>query len=437
MNRNKLVLLVLLFLDAAGFTILFPVLPELVDFYLKSALTAHGSAGWIADTLLWIGGAGSAGTASGTSAAAQRASIAIGGVLTGVYALAQFSSAPFWGRASDRLGRKPILTLTMALMAASSALWIFAGSFLAFIVARILAGIAAGNSGSITAAMDDLSDDSNRLQNMGHGSAALGIGAMLGPVLASAMTAARDSLGLAGGAHPFVTASVLSLVLHAGGAMMVAFVFHEPARHREHPAGGILAALRMPGFRELALIHLLFGVLYTGIEFFLPFFYQREFGLAADKIGLVYLFLGLSMIVGQLLIIPRLTGRISDGVLTAAGFLLVPLPLALAPFSSPNVFLSLVALFPISIGISFIFPGIQSFMSSRAPADRKGQVLGSFSSMFSIGNVIGPFAASTLYWTLGIFTTAGGFAATFLVLGLLMMYAAREGTSAAADPVRR
>lgn len=425
MNRNKVVLLILLFLDAAGFTILFPVLPELVDFYLKAAAHSHGSSGWIRDALLWIGGGGSS-TGVATSGTAERASVAIGGVLTGVYALAQFVSAPFWGRASDRMGRKPILVLTMALMALSSAVWIFAGSFLVFITARILAGIAAGNSGSITAAMDDLSDDSNRLQNMGHGSAALGIGAMLGPVLASAMTAGRDLLGLSGGAHPFVTASVLSLILHATGASLVALVFHEPARHREHREGGMLVALRLPGFRELAAIHLLFGVLYTGIEFFLPFFYQREFGLAANKIGFVYLFLGLSMIIGQILILPRLTGRLSDGTLTAVGFLLVPLPLALAPFSSPNVALSLGALFPISIGISFVFPGIQSFMSSQAPADRKGQVLGSFQSLFSIGNVIGPFAASTLYWTLGIFTTAGAFAATFLILGLMMLHAARS-----------
>ncbi|HKP74894.1 MAG TPA: MFS transporter, partial [Longimicrobiaceae bacterium] len=67
--------------------------------------------------------------------------------LLAVYSLMQFLFAPWWGRVSDRVGRRPVLLLGLFGSAACYLLFGLAGSFAMLLAARALAGFAGANVG--------------------------------------------------------------------------------------------------------------------------------------------------------------------------------------------------------------------------------------------------------------------------------------------------
>ena len=121
------------FLDIVGFSIIFPLFPDLLDHYL--ALSGEGS--FLANLVAKL---------EEISGGEKTAVVTLfGGLLGSVYGLLQFLFATVWGGLSDRIGRRPTLLVTLVGTALSYVLWIFAGSFAVLIAARVLGGIMAGN----------------------------------------------------------------------------------------------------------------------------------------------------------------------------------------------------------------------------------------------------------------------------------------------------
>ena len=94
-----LVLFLIVFIDLVGFGIIIPLLPFFAEHY--------------------------------------DASPAMVGFLMASYSLTQFIAAPFWGRISDRMGRRPVLLITLAGAAASYVLLGFSNNKPIFIKGKI------------------------------------------------------------------------------------------------------------------------------------------------------------------------------------------------------------------------------------------------------------------------------------------------------------
>ena len=73
------------------------------------------------------------------------ASYAVTGLLSTGYSLMQFVFAPIWGRWSDRIGRRPVLLLSIAMTAVAFAMYGMAASFAWLLVSRLFAGAATAN----------------------------------------------------------------------------------------------------------------------------------------------------------------------------------------------------------------------------------------------------------------------------------------------------
>ena len=102
-------------------------------------------------------------------------------VLLAVYALMQLFTAPLWGRLSDRIGRRPVLMVSMA---ASVAAYFWIGSATALwmlFAARALAGACAGNIAAAQAYIADITKPEDRAKGMGLIGAAFGLGFIIGP----------------------------------------------------------------------------------------------------------------------------------------------------------------------------------------------------------------------------------------------------------------
>jgi DHA1 family tetracycline resistance protein-like MFS transporter len=112
-----------------------------------------------------------------------QASPAVVGLLMATYSLAQFVSAPVLGRLSDRIGRKPVLSVSLAGAAASYLLLAFADELWMLFAARAIGGLMAGNISTAFAYVADVTTPANRAKGMGLIGAAFGLGFIFGPAI--------------------------------------------------------------------------------------------------------------------------------------------------------------------------------------------------------------------------------------------------------------
>jgi len=103
------------------------------------------------------------------------------GLLVGVFSLAQFIFSPIWGKASDRVGRKPVLVISIigtaigfVILGAANTVWML-------LLGRIIDGASGGNIATAMACIADVTTKENRSKNMGLVGAAFGLGFVIGP----------------------------------------------------------------------------------------------------------------------------------------------------------------------------------------------------------------------------------------------------------------
>src|SRR5512147_2801614 len=144
------------------------------------------------------------------------------GILQATYPLMQFVGAPILGRFSDRLGRKPILVVSQLGTLAGFILLGFANTLFLLFLSRIIDGLSGANISTAQAAISDSTNERTRTQGLGLVGAAFGVGFVLGPIIAYIVLAAS------GGDYRTVamTAALFSLI----SILLTAFWFHETHR---------------------------------------------------------------------------------------------------------------------------------------------------------------------------------------------------------------
>ena len=166
-----LIVFLTVFIDVVGFSIIFPLFPEMLDYYLK----LDGKESLIGSLVAWLdqfaGG--------DTNAVATL----FGGVVGSLYGFLQFVFAPIWGAYSDRHGRRPTLVFTLGGIVLANLIWVFAGSFALLVLGRALGGIMAGNISTASAVAADITTGKNRASGMIIIGVALGLGFILGPAI--------------------------------------------------------------------------------------------------------------------------------------------------------------------------------------------------------------------------------------------------------------
>lgn len=402
------VIFLTLYIDLVGFSILFPLSPDLLKHYL--ALDGSGGAlGWLLAQLTSISA-----TLGNTASLPE---VLFGGVISSVFAALQFVFAPLWGALSDRIGRRAVLRFTVLGTAASYLLWAFSGSFWLFLGSRVLAGAFGGNLSVATAAVADVTTREERSRAMGLVGAAFGLGLVTGP-LVGAFSARINILDTwpalaAWGVNPFSAPALISFALALVNLVWVNARFHETlppearaaalaaprdARAR-NPLRAILSIGNAP-VRGVNLVAFTHSVGFVAMETSLVFLGAQRFGYTAWENGLLMGFLGLCSILTQGLIVRSLYARFRETtvlrcglVCSAAGFLAT----GFAP--SPALLYAGVAL--LAVGGGLVNPSTSGLISLYADAAEQGRVLGVFRSLGALARAITPVFAGVVFFTAG------------------------------------
>jgi MFS family permease len=396
-NRGALLVVFLtVFIDLLGFGIVLPVLPRQAEPYLDAlGMPPLG------------GGAGGA----------------VIGVLFAVFSLMQFIFSPIWGRLSDRIGRRPILLMSLTGSVVFYALYGYAVSSPVepaptptaawtalglILLARVGAGIAGASVGTAAAVIADCTTPENRARGMALIGIAFGGGFTLGPLIAYFGLAVFDQARWGVGA----IASLLSFV-----ALLIAvFVFRETRR----PGAGhskeffsmarSLAVLRMPAVGTLVLVYFLSIFAMASFESTLALLTKAAFGMGDDSNFLVFAAIGFVLMLAGGCYRP-LAKRLPEQRLLAAGVVLMLVGLAAVGIVAWAVMgrgivaetgsgwrpaFYAAASLAVS-GFAFVNPSVSALISRQADPDRQGEVLGVNQSFASLARILGPVAGLALF----------------------------------------
>lgn len=325
----------------------------------------------------------------------------IGLILT-IYALAQFIFTPILGSLSDRFGRKPIIIASLLIEAFSLALTGFAGSLVVLLIARFIGGIGASNIGSAQAVVADVTPPEGRARGMGMIGAAIGLGFVIGPAIGGI-------LAPIGPAVPFIVAMTVAII----NALLVLLFLPETHNVREISKSGasdieqkgllpsgLGQLLRNKTLVRLMVINLLFTTAFTAMEAVFALFSQHTFGWMAKENGYIFAYVGLIIVIMQGGLIGQLVKRFGEQKLLIAGLLMLTLGLALLPFSS-TLAVMLIALGVLSAGNGAVTPTTSALLSLTSSRDVQGKVLGLSQGIASLGRIVGPLFAGSIYALVG------------------------------------
>jgi DHA1 family tetracycline resistance protein-like MFS transporter len=313
------------------------------------------------------------------------------GLLSTGYSAMQFVFAPIWGRLSDRIGRRPVLLLSIAMTAVAFLVYGLAGSFAVLLAARLFAGIATANIAIARAFVADVTPPEGRAKGMGLIGAAFGLGFVLGPALGGILS--RHSIAL-----PFFVAAGIS-ALNFVGAM---FILPEPEQRtvREEAARARFTAffqeVGRPGIRRVILIYFLSVLAFSAMENTYAFLAAERYGLGRDQVSYLFAYIGVIIVLVQGGLIGPLNRRFGEQRLLVAGLVLQAVGLAALPFGVSVAGLAL-ATAPMALGSGLTQPSISSLISRFAREDEQGGTLGIGESASAFGRIVGPEAGTFTY----------------------------------------
>jgi MFS family permease len=397
------------FMDIVGFSIIIPLFPHLLDHYIRTEGAAGTLIGSLNSAAEWMGGD-----------TVFKKTVLFGGLLSTLYSLLQFVFSPIWGALSDRLGRRRILTITLAGNALSYLLWIFAAQFWVVVVTRLVSGMMAGNIAVASAAAADITDEKERTKGMAVVGIAIGLGFVFGPViggLASSVQFAHGTVAGSFGLNPFSVPAVIAASLALLNFVLVVKFFPEtlaPERRAsadaKRPSVFDLATVRSSAVRRTSFANLVYQVAFTGMENTIVFLTLALFAYSPRDNAWLFLFNGACMIFAQGLarqLVKRLGQRkvVILGMLVASvAFVwvaLIPTPkdgLPSPAWAEPSFYAGLGL---ISFATGLILPSVSALVSLYSDASEQGRNLGILRSAGSLARVIGPVTAALLYFHFG------------------------------------
>lgn len=335
------------------------------------------------------------------------------------YSLGQFFAEPFWGRLSDRIGRKPVLLMTLIANALGYLMLAFVPNIWLAIVVRLFTGLGAGNISTVQGYVADVTPPEQRAGRMGLIGAAFGLGFIVGPGLGGLLT--QPQLGRLGYQLPIFLAAALAAVAAVG-----VVVFLRESRAKADPAAprpaflaGLKDARDNAVVSRVLVVTLIYMAGFSAMESVFGLWSESRYQWGAREVGLSFMIVGIVSTLNQGFFAGRLARRFGESRVLATGMLLFGTSLVmqvLAPVAwFPATRLELGGLtipvvqgwiIPIvmaigACGMSLAMPNISAMISRASPPDRQGAMLGLNMASSSVARIFGPMIAGALFSGLG------------------------------------
>ena len=356
--------LLTVFIYSAGFGIIMPVLPELIQELEGVSLSEA--------TML-------------------------GGLIGAAYALFQFLMGPLVGNLGDRFGRRPVFLVSLLAFGIDFAVMGFATSIAWLFVGRSIAGGLGAIFGPANAAMADISSGEDRAKSFGLVGAAFGIGFVIGPAIGGL-------LGEFGTRVPFFAAGGLALLNFVYGW----FAFPETMApdekrsfdwKRANPLGALMNLSQFPSLLGIGLIYFLWLLSSSIYPASWSYFAIAQYGWDSKMVGVSLTFVGLSMAIVQATMIGRFVNKFGERT-TAIYGILAATSIFIGYIFVPSGWMALVLCLLVGLQ-GMVMPSINAMMSRRTPTNMQGELQGFNGSLSALASMFAPllYNGSLSYFT--------------------------------------
>ncbi len=352
-SRTIPFIVVTIFIDAIGFGIIMPVLPQLVMEVGKIDLPHAIEIG------AWIGL---------------------------VMAVATFLASPVLGNLSDRFGRRRVLLLSLGGLAADYTLLTVVGTLPWLFVARAISGIFGGSYAAAQAAIADITKPEDRARNFGFVGAAFGVGFVVGPAIGGL-------LGEMSPRAPFVAAAILA----AANMLYGLIIFPEtlsPERRRAfdwrraNPLGALQTMRGLPGMGGIATVLVLWQIASLVYPMTWSFYCIAQLGWTPGMIGASLAAVGVAIAIGQAFVVGPVVARFGERDAATLG-ILIAVAVYIGYAFTTSTLGAFLLLIPIALQAP-VQPSLMAMMSRRATPETQGEVQGISAMAMGLGQLAAP-----------------------------------------------
>jgi DHA1 family multidrug resistance protein-like MFS transporter len=335
------------------------------------------------------------------------------GWLLAAYPLASLVASPFWGRFSDRRGRKPALVIGLVGYGVGFALFGLGRDFTELLGARVLGGLfSAAALPALFAYVADVTKSETRSAAMGLLGAGIGLGVTFGPLLGWLTWSAYGLRApyFVSGAIGLANALAVALVLPASAPPAPGAGSERTTLWRA--AGALLPFLAASFLTSTARI---------SVDATFGFFAQTALGATPGGVAGLLTAMGLAGALVQGGLVRALAGRVSDAVLFSSGCALMAAGLGLFSLASswtPVVCAGLL----VAVGFALVSPTLAALLS-RAGESAQGDAQGLNGSATALSRIVAPLLFTSTLWPVAGAPGTFGVAALFSVAALAIALA--------------
>lgn len=336
-------------------------------------------------------------------------------LLLSVYSLMQFLFAPFWGKLSDRFGRRPILLFCLVGEVFSYLLFAFSKSFEVLVVARCLAGFFGASISTASAAISDITGPQERSRGMALIGAAFGLGFLIGPAIGAGLTLLAQQVS----SNPFWETSLAAFFVAGLYVLNFGFSFFflketllvkNKTEKREARLALLWKGLQRPVVGPLIGVFFAASLGMAMMETSLVFYVGDRFQWTLKEVNLGFAYVGVVMVICQGFLVRRMLPKWGERRTLVIGLSIFALSLLFIGLSQ-SVWHLAVAMTLLALGNAFTNPAVLGSVSLLSGSNEQGSILGTTQGTASLGRILGPafggWAYMTLDWTAPFFAASG------------------------------
>lgn len=315
------------------------------------------------------------------------------GLLAASFSLAQLLFSPFWGKISDRFGRKPILAIGLLGMSVSFFFFGLAGNLFALFVLRFFQGIFAGAVFPSTRAyIADCTTKEDRAKHLGRVGAAMALGAVFGPAIAGVLASQSISL-------PFFVASLVAFLNFAYIAWLLPESLKAKAKNIAFRDAALNFTQAWKGLKgplaPLFLLVFAWSLTMSNTQVSVPLLGLEKFHMTTLEIGLLFTVLGGVIAVTQAFLLPIALRLVTKRIAVVAGLSIMSLGFGSMPFM-PGTELVYVSMGIAAFGAALARPLLSALVSEET-RDAQGATMGVSGAFENFGRLTGPLLAGFVF----------------------------------------
>ena len=313
------------------------------------------------------------------------------GLLTGIFSLMVVIGSPLWGRLSDRVGRRPVLLISILGSAVGYFIMGYGHSLALLFVGRIIDGASGGNVSAAQAYIADITRPEERSRAMGMIGAAFGLGFVIGPALGGYLAGIDPSA-------PFYAVGVLCLfnALFVYTSLPESLGPENRGQHREkQPLVTVLAHSDAPLYLTTAGCYLVNLIAFAIMTQIFSLFANYHFGMDAKDVGHIMAVIGLVGVFMQGAVVRRLLPLLGEVNMARTGFCCLLLAFALFPSVGNDWRLYALSCI-VAVGNALVQPTLNGLASQSVSAGWQGSAMGFMQSAGSMGRFLGATAGGWL-----------------------------------------